>query len=114
MFLLVEDDRGNLAFNVGVGNKLAELAGLGVSLNNNNAVVLLQADSNAGTSLVHGELARVATTASDILEDGKLAIVADGVVDERVGLDGALGAKGVDIEGVVATRRGNQELVVRL
>lgn len=112
--LLVEDDRSNLAVNVGIRNELAELAGLGVSLKDNNAVVLLQANSNAGTSLVHGELARVATAASNILEDGELAIVANGVVDDRVGLDGARGAKSLDVEGVVATGRSKQELVVSL
>lgn len=69
----------------GVSDDLAEEARLDVTLNDDNAVVVLQSGSDECSCLVQGEAARVAATSRRCLDEGeRTSCLADRERDERV------------------------------
>jgi hypothetical protein len=86
--LLVKDNSSNLSRNIGIRRKIANMARLRITLKNNNSLVSLHADSNAGSGLVDGEMARELAARGNVLDNGELARGAVNLeVDEGVGVD---------------------------
>lgn len=114
---LIENHGRNLALDGDGRDKVAQLARLRVTLNEDDAAVLLLADSNQGASLVDRELAREAAASRHLLQRRQVARGAvDGEVDEGVRDDGGAvgGVKVGDLEGVLAAGRDDEELLVGL
>lgn len=116
LHLLIKNDRGNLALNVGKRFKVAELASAGVTLDDDNTAVALHADGNLGAGLVDGELAREAATSGNILEKGELSgVCVDREVDDGIRVN-CLGlvVEARDVVDVFAAGRSDEESIIGL
>lgn len=97
-----------------MAHKVTELTSLHISLDDDNAVVVLQRGSDKSTVSVETESTRVHAASGGRLDVGEFAVLADLVGNQRVGRDLALAVEGGDGEGCFVAGGGDDEFAVGL
>lgn len=78
-------------------------------------MVILQSNSDTSARLVDRKLAWQVASRSNLLDKGESAVRVDGIVDQRIGLDGSSArAEGRDVVVQVADSRGDEKFVIAL